>query len=49
MSGDPEIWIEAKGNSLILNITSFRGLTMFTDKDKLIIVHRIKRLINLKQ
>jgi D-glucosaminate-6-phosphate ammonia-lyase len=49
MSGDPEIWIEAKGKSLILNITSFRGLAMFTDKEKLIIANRIKKLINLKQ
>lgn len=45
MSGDPEIWIEAKGNSLILNITSFRGLAMFTDEDKLIIANRLKKIL----
>jgi hypothetical protein len=45
MSGDPEIWIEAKVNSLILNITSFRGLAMFTDEDKLFVADRIKKLM----
>jgi len=45
MKGDPEIWVEAKDNSLIINITSFRGLMMFDEEDKKIVAEEIRKLL----
>lgn len=45
MSGDPEIWVEAKDNCLIINITSFRGLMMFSESDTQIVAKRIKTIL----
>jgi hypothetical protein len=42
---DPEIWTETKGNSLIINITSFRGLMMFKEEDKKIVADRIGKIL----
>ncbi len=41
MNGEPEIWVESKDNSLIINITSFRGLMMFDEGDDKIVARRI--------
>ena len=41
MSGEPEIWIETKDNSFIINITSFRGLMMFDEADSRIVARRL--------
>jgi len=45
MNGNPEIWVEAKDNSLIINITSFRGLMMFDEEDKKIVAERVGKLL----
>lgn len=45
INGDPEIWLEAKDNSLIINITSFRGLMMFNEGDKDTIVDSVKKVL----
>ena len=46
MSGDPEIWVEANGNSLVINITSFRGLMMFDDEDMKLMAREVKKVIS---
>jgi len=46
MTGDPEIWPEPRGNSLIINITSFRGLMLFADGDEKIIAERLKSILS---
>jgi seryl-tRNA(Sec) selenium transferase len=45
MNGDPEIWVEAEENSLIINITSFRGLMMFDEEDKKVVAEEIRRIL----
>jgi len=45
MTGDPAIWVGSRGNSLIINITSFRGLKLFDDGDEKIIAERLKSIL----
>jgi L-seryl-tRNA(Ser) seleniumtransferase len=45
MDGDPSIWIEAGGNSLVINITSFRGLPMFGDDDAKVVADRLLKIL----
>jgi hypothetical protein len=45
INGDPEIWLEAKDNSLIINVTSFRGLMMFSEGDKDTLVDSVKKVL----
>lgn len=45
MTGDPAIWMGSRGNSLIINITSFRGLMLFVDGDEEIIAERLKSIL----
>lgn len=45
MSGDPEIWLESRGNSLIVGITSFRGLMLFHEEDLEIIADRLRSVL----
>ena len=45
MAGDPEIWLHAIYNSLVVMITS-RGLMLFDEEDKMIIADRIKKAID---
>ena len=49
MTGQPEIWIEVKNNSLIVNITSFRGLMMFDETDNKIISRRITQTLRRRK
>jgi seryl-tRNA(Sec) selenium transferase len=44
-SGNPEIWVEANENSLVINITSFRGLMMFNDNDMRILADEVRKVI----
>lgn len=44
-SGDPSIWVEAMENSLVINITSFRGLMMFNEEDTKIVAKEIKKVL----
>mgnify|MGYP000412653420 CR=1 FL=1 len=46
MSGDPEIWPELRGNSLIINITSFRGLMLLAEGDAEILAERLKSVLS---
>jgi len=46
MAGNPEIWLDAKDNSLIINITWRTGLVTFDEEDKMIIANRIKKVID---
>lgn len=45
MNGDPEIWLGSRGNNLIINTTSFRGLELFRDGDEKIIADRLKGIL----
>ena len=45
VNGDPEIWLGSSGNSLILNVTSFRGLDLFCDGDEKIIADSLKGIL----
>ena len=45
-AGDPEIWLDAKDNSLIINITWRTGLMTFDEEDKMMITNRIKEVID---
>jgi L-seryl-tRNA(Ser) seleniumtransferase len=45
MDGDPSIWVEARDNSLTINITSFRGLMMFDESDAQIVAQSIKTIL----
>jgi L-seryl-tRNA(Ser) seleniumtransferase len=46
MSGDPEIWTEPRGNSMIVWITSFRGLLLFADGDEKIIAEKLRYILS---
>jgi L-seryl-tRNA(Ser) seleniumtransferase len=45
MDGDPEIWVDANDDSLFINITSFRGLMMFDEEDKIVIAQNIAKAL----
>lgn len=45
MDHDPAIWASSQGNHLIINITSFRGLMLFSDEDTVIIAKRIRNIL----
>jgi seryl-tRNA(Sec) selenium transferase len=49
MDGNPEIWVETERNSLVINITSFRGLMMFNEEDLKIVADRIKKILDVKK
>lgn len=49
MKGDPEIWVEADKNSIVINITSFRGLMMFGEEDEKIIADKVKKALKAKR
>jgi L-seryl-tRNA(Ser) seleniumtransferase len=49
MAGEPEIWVETKGNSIIINITSFRGLKMFSDSDGRIVAKRLNQVLRRRK
>ena len=46
---DPSIWIETQANSIILNITSFRGLMMFDKADDTIVAKKLIRTIGKQE
>ena len=46
LSGNPEIWLVSRGNSLIINITSDRGLSLLVDGDEKIIADRLKSILS---
>ena len=46
LSGNPEIWLVSRGNSLIINITSGRGLSLLVDGDEKIIADRLKSILS---
>jgi seryl-tRNA(Sec) selenium transferase len=45
MDGDPEVWVETDHNSLIINVTSFRGLMMFDEQDTHIIADKVSKIL----
>jgi len=45
MTDDPAIWVGSRGNSLLINITSFRGLMLLVDGDEKIIADRLKSIL----
>jgi L-seryl-tRNA(Ser) seleniumtransferase len=49
MEGDPEIWVEASKNSIVINITSFRGLMMFGEEDKKTIIDKVRKALNARK
>lgn len=40
MAGNPPIWRSSQGNRLVINITSFRGIMLFDERDKEIVARR---------
>jgi L-seryl-tRNA(Ser) seleniumtransferase len=46
MSGNPEIWTECNGRSLIVWGTSFRGLMLIDDGDEKIIAERLRDILS---
>jgi len=45
MTGDTAIWVGSRGNSLLINITSFRGLMLLVDGDEKIVAERLKSIL----
>jgi seryl-tRNA(Sec) selenium transferase len=49
MNKNPPIWVSAKSNHLIVNITSFRGLMLTIDEDTSTIINSISHELNKAQ
>jgi len=45
MEGAPAIWVSSQRNHLVINITSFMGLMLFSDEDMEIVARRIRGIL----